>query len=477
MADEVPSSRPSSPDNNIRVEESLRRKVAQAFSDANGNPRSGKWGILVNLLQTTMARAQYKYFETTTDVLPSQTGPTDWPDLPETEEEWHAMVRRNHNKRELQAKVENWQNNVKPRSIAEVPETNMLPPSFPNHLETSTPPVNPRRQPSPIELAPDSSPLTPLAADAGPSKSMPPSSSPRNHRRYGRSQARETPPKRQRSPSPGDEATPAKKPRPPPSPLVASVSSPSSPKKAQLPFKLPSRAPFTPQRKPLPKMADLIAASENNKREGKEKAKSKEKEKTEEMEMEKDKESDKGKQKNKPTSNASSSKPASSKPASSAGRISKSASSSPKSVPQDDAEAQIEEMENIINWEAMKERIAMIPPVASPTKSLSSIDGSNSEFSQESIPKYSQFNPQGASTQPMGQLEAEASVGTTENMGGFGQQDESQFGFPMRYESQMDVEANLQGVERLLNEDVGGYTSNWGREDEQWDVPDAPSSP
>jgi hypothetical protein len=136
----------------------------------------------------------------------------------------------------------------------------------------------------------------------------------------------------------------------------------------------------------------------------------------------------------------------------------------------------------VINWDAALEKM-MVNQVGdgavSPTKSLSSIDGSNSLESQNSrdLPDFSHdvpFDPQGASTQPMGRLEAGESLGTTERGArGFGQPVDFS-SYPMRYESQMDVESNMQGVEELLDADVGRYTGPWmgagpdGDEDEQW---------
>ncbi|KAJ7052587.1 hypothetical protein C8F01DRAFT_1170517 [Mycena amicta] len=456
--DEVPSSRPTTPDT-LKFKKTLATAAKQAYQDAKGNPASGQWGILVNLLQTTAVRGRYKYIETRDDVAPPQPGPDGWPEIPATEEEWFAWEKRYKEQRDLKAKVESWKQDIDdddgshvneppiPRNISDVPEIPFLPPSFnPAHLTTSTPPVvHNRRQPSPIVLAPSSSPLTPLAKpSAAPSQT--PTSSPRNTRVYGRSRVLESPPKRQRSPSPMEESPPKKARVAASSPAVP----PSLPKKT--PFKVISRPPFTPPRSNLPKLTDLIAASEQKRRlKGK------------------------GKAKEKPQSLASS-KPKASRPN----------STSPKQQDDGDGdarmEANIEEMaDKLINWAATaEERAAMIPAVPSPTKSLSSIDGSNSVDSQDSSPKFSQFDPQAVSTQPLSRLEAGESLGTTERLRGFGQPDDDMdFGFPMRYESQLDVETNLQGVKKLLDEDVGGYTGPWGHDDEQWDaradIP--PSSP
>jgi len=139
--------------------------------------------------------------------------------------------------------------------------------------------------------------------------------------------------------------------------------------------------------------------------------------------------------------------------------------------------------DSVINWDATLEKMNANHTgagAASPTKSLSSIADSNSIESPQGsgmdLPNFSHgepFDPLAASTQPMGLLGGEESLGTTERGGrGFGQPDD--FRYPMPYESQMDVESNMQGVEELLDADVGGYTGPWmgagsdGDEDEQW---------
>ncbi|KAF7312353.1 hypothetical protein MIND_00248400 [Mycena indigotica] len=443
--DEVPRSRPTTPDSE-RVE-SLEQQVKLAYKDANGNPASGKWGVLVNLLRTSSSRAKYKYIETQADVLPPEPGPEGWPELPATEEEWFAWEKKREESKALQAKVESWKQDIdvdasihvndpprppskiKPRSITTIPETAYFPPSFPSHLETSTPlPAN-RRQPSPIVLAPSSSPLErytskrPPTPIAGPSKPVihPPPPSPKDSLT-----------KRQRSSSPIEQDdVPAKKAR------ISSTSPSVSPASKKIAY----RQPVTPPR-PLPHLTDLLAASEKKR-----------------------KLQDKGKAREKPISFASS------KPKS----FRRFKTTPPKLATHvEPVEASAEEMaDNMINWEAAaEEQLALIPPVPSPTKSLSSIDGSNSIESQDSLPKY---DPPNASTQPLSRLEAGSSLGTTERYRGFGQPQD--FGFPIRYESQMDIESNMQGVDKLLDDDVGGYTGPWGEDDEQWDArADVPTS-
>ncbi|KAJ6577217.1 hypothetical protein B0H19DRAFT_1061888 [Mycena capillaripes] len=521
--EEVPSHTPN-PGHNERVE-ALRKQVVEQFKACNGNPANGKWGLLVNLLQTSTAKGNYRYVNTRTDVLPPQPGPDGWL-LAETEEEWLTWERKRKDEQRLaqdkkrkeelllKEKVETWKRDIdtdpvttpelpdivpetpsppakvtrtipsddtksksvaasksRARSIADLPEA-FLPPSFPSHLETSTPPTANRHKPSPIELVPSSSPLSSPNKDAdlpGPSRpkpssspsklvadnvpsSSPLSSPPKNSRVYGRPRPAESPLKRGRSSSPTP-LNPAKKTRPtlPASPGAAIGSvAPSSSKPA---FKMP----FTPPRNTLPKLEDLLAASAQ-----KQKSKAKAKEKG------------KGKAKE-PAHNAKpQSKPSKSSPVESI------ASSDER---QRELEARIDVMEDdVIDWDATLERM-MVNQASdgdvSPTKSLSSINDSNSLESQQNsmdLPDFSNgapFDPQGGSTQPMGRLEAGESLGTTERGGrGFGQP--LDIGFPMRYESQMDVESNMQGVEELLDADVGGYTGPWmgtgldGDEDEQW---------
>ncbi|KAJ7659930.1 hypothetical protein B0H17DRAFT_1095722 [Mycena rosella] len=384
-----------------------------------------------------------------------------------------------------------------PRSIAELPEAAFLPPSFPSHLDTSTPPAPNRYKPSPIEkeLVPDSSPLSsPTKRRAGPSRnddtklpssppkfspaddvpSSSPLSSPKNSRVYGRPRLPESPLKRARSSSPTPLSV-SKKPRAalPSSPGPASGSAPpTSPSPAKA--KPSSIAPFTPPRNPLPKMADLIAASSAQKQKSKGKGK----------EREKQKERSKEKQQH-----AYSPKPKSESPSQSPRlmedpeELNRDISVSPSEQRRLDLEAGVGVAEHDVNnWdEALENTIAgfVVDAVASPSKSLSSIDGSNSLESQGSmeLPDFShgdEFDPQCASTQPMGQLESGVSLTTTERGGrGFGQPQED-YSYPMRYESQMDVESNMQGVEQLLAEDVGRYSGPWmgqGPDDddeEQW---------
>ncbi|KAJ7158905.1 hypothetical protein C8R46DRAFT_1224804 [Mycena filopes] len=519
----LPSSRPNSPDEAHRKRlESLRKQVVAAFNDANGNTSSGKWGILANLLQTGTVQGKYRYINTRTDAVSPQ--PAEGWLLAETEEEWAAWekkrkgelysltdVRDKKRKEEelLKEKVEIWKRDVDPglddepldvvpdsddvqeeavssprktagkvasksrtRSITDLPEEAFLPPSFPSNLNTSTPPTLNRKKPSPIELVPSSSPLESppkkRADRPGPSFKTPqlpsklssaeevpsssPLSSPKNNRVYGRPRPLESPLKRARSPSP-TLLTAAKKPRP----TLASGSGSSGSRAIPKP---PSKTPLTPPRNGLPTLADLIAASAQKKKMAK-----KEREKTQTKAQEKQPE-------------RGSSKPQSKSPE-------EPIFASAEEQRRLDLEAGIGVMENaVINWDAHLERIAAnrADDISSPTKSLSSIHDSNSLESPEGdnsmdLPNFSQgapFDPQFGSTQPMGRLEGGESLGTTERGGrGFGQQDD--FGFPMRYESQLDVESNMQGVEELLDADVGGYTGGpWmgagpdGDEDEQW---------
>ncbi|KAJ7773063.1 hypothetical protein B0H16DRAFT_137855 [Mycena metata] len=526
--EELPSSRPNSPDQAHRDRvETLRKQVVDAFNAANGNPADGKWGLLSNLLQTSTSKGRYRYVNTRTDPAPPRS--TEGLFLADTEEEWIAWEKKrkaeSHSKADaagkkrevdekLKEKVETWKRHVelddatadvvpdsddvreevassptkhvpsgdlksasksRTRSIADLPEEPFLPPSFPADLDTSTPPILHRKKPSPIELVPSSSPLLSesppkkRAERPGPSfktpqlpskqssaeevpSSSPLSSPPKNRHVYSRSRPSESPLKRARSPSP----TPlpaAKKSRP----AAASGSGAST---SQLIFKSPSKSPITPPRNTLPRLEDLIAASTQKKKKAK------------------------GKEREKPPSKAPEKQPVrgGSKPQSksSAEPI---ATSSDERRPLD-LEAGIVAVEDaVINWDAHMERIEANrrDDLSSPAKSLSSIHDSNSLESPEAensmnLPDFSQgapFDPQFGSTQPMGRLGAGESLSTTERGGrGFGQQVD--FGFPRAYESQMDVESNMQGVEELLDADVGGYTGPWmgagpdGDEDEQW---------
>ncbi|KAJ7104270.1 hypothetical protein B0H15DRAFT_795062 [Mycena belliarum] len=588
--EEVPDSRPNSPD---RVDpervEALRKQVVEAFNAAK-NPASGKWGILANLLQTGTAKGKYRYITTTADDTPPDPGPDGWI-LPDTEEEWLALEKKRKEDRrraeirrqdeenrrkedeKLYEKIETWQrsidhvppsdlvavslentahtrNGVRPRpiksttppsdgdkpasrttgtmshlvnsrarSVAALPEPAFLPPSFPSQLKTSTPAAANRYKP-PIVLAPSSSPLSSPTRGPGdipapsstlsspikrlldpgpssssislpakgsvdvavascndlnsPSKPSPPeevpssssvSSPPKNTRVYGRPRP-ESPLKRPRSPSPTP-VPPAKKPRAAlpsfPVPASGSAASSSSPG----PSKLAARAPLTPPRSVLPKLADLIAASAQKKS----KAKSKEREKQ------------KGKAKAHPPvkPNSESPPPRVEDKEEEPQDMSKSPDADEMRRP--DLEVGIEVAEDdMINWDSTMEAATAgwgMDALASPSKSLSSIDGSNSLESQDSnendMPEFSSgrvIDLQGGSTQPMGMLEGGASLTTTERGGrGFGQPQE--FDYPMQYESQMDVESNMQGVEELLDADVR-FAGPWmGRgpdddDEDQW---------
>ncbi|KAJ6544807.1 hypothetical protein DFH09DRAFT_1172800 [Mycena vulgaris] len=358
-----------------------------------------------------------------------------------------------------------------PRSIAQLPEAPFHPPSFPSHLETSTPPAA-RYKPSPIELVPSSSPLDPPTKRRvnipGPSRndntkppssplklspaddvpsSSPLSSPPKNTRVYGRPRPSESPLKRARSSSPTP-LTAVKKPR---APLLSSPgpASGSGPPTTPSPSKPGSKGPFTPSRNALPKLADLIAASAQ-KQKGKAKAKQKGKGKEKEPPV--------------PIPRLMSESPPLHSPilAEDQEELNLDMSDEQRRL---DLEAGIGVMEDdVINWDQTLERITterVMDAVASPSKSLSSIDGSNSLDSQRSmdLPDFShgaEFDPQGGSTQPMGRLEGGESLTTTERGGrGYGQPVD--YSYPMRYESQMDVESNVQGVEQLLKTDVGAY--------------------
>ncbi|KAJ7127128.1 hypothetical protein C8R44DRAFT_780496 [Mycena epipterygia] len=523
--EEVPGSRPTTPENvDPERVETLRKQVLEAFDAANGNPASGKWGLLTNLLQTGMAKGKYRYINTTPDALPPKPGPDGW-FVADTEEEWVAWEQKRKeqlSKDKLNEKVETWRGSVdadppadtlskvrsddseatsskgssrhikpvlsegvkpqsktasRPRSrkIAELPEA-FLPPSFPSQLKTSTPPTLNRSKPSPIELVPSSSPLSPpilsprsrrngvpgpssndakkspnllskfSPADNVPSSS-PLSSPPKNSRVYGRSS--ESPLKRARSSSPTPDGV-AKKTRAalPSSPGLASSSAPTSP----VPSKFRSKAPFTPPRNALPKLTDLIAASAQ-KQKSKAKAKGREKGKAKEIQ---------------PLYKPKSQSPP--PPQSPQIPAEENTSESAEEQRRLDVEAGIDVIEDdvieddVINWDFAADKTTAgldMDPMPSPTKSLSSIDGSNSLESQDSmgLPDFSHgapFDPQAGSTQPMGRLEgAGESLGTTERGEcGFGQPDD--LGYTMRYESQMDVESNMQGVEQMIDADVGG---------------------
>ncbi|KAJ7170575.1 hypothetical protein C8R43DRAFT_979895 [Mycena crocata] len=555
--EEVPDSRPNTP-HKVDVErvERLKKQVVEAFAAANGNPSSGKWGIITNLLQTGTAQAKYRYLETDTNAVPPTPGPEGWI-LAETEEEWFEwerkrneakLVTRDRQRTEeqlLKEKVETWKRDVhsdpldviplpslddpngeptsignraqltkiaplgdvKPlskvgsasksraRSIAELPETAFLPPSFPNHLETSTPPAAARRyKPSPIELVPSSSPISPskrrlsvsppvrIKSPTSPPKfssaedvpsSSPLSSPPKNSRVYGRPRPSESPLKRRRSSSPTPNLV--KKNRPSSPGPASSSALPTPPPLVKAAFS----TPFTPTRNGLPRLEDLVAASAQ-----KQKSKTKSKEREKQKVKGKAKAVHSSKPKAEPTSPPS------------LGSQSSQIQEAQEQFDLDPAEAKrrldIEEAidgieQDVMNWgpvDKMPEYGA-----TSPSKSLSSIADSNSLESHNGVPDFSNdavFEPQGASTQPMGHLangESQSTgLGTTQRSGrGYGQPVDL---FPMRYESQMDVESNMQGVEQLLNEDVGRFTTSpWmgagpdDDEDEQFGRGQPDSSP
>ncbi|KAJ6513417.1 hypothetical protein C8R45DRAFT_963602 [Mycena sanguinolenta] len=579
---EVPPSEPPSPDHAQRVEE-LRGKVVEAYNAAGGNPASGKWVLLSNLLRTSVSKGKYRYINTRTDAVPPEPGPDGWL-LAENEDEWFeweekrkreqqpsyrkrkaaedkqrqedqedqpvqrplrkrkevedkhsqeeqdeqelqqpSYKRRNESddkrqqeeqdkNQQLKERVETWKRDIPASPIVdEVPETSppsakskakakksssdeikssfkstasssrqqnsrtraiseiqepLLPPSFPADLPTSTPLL--RQKPSPIELVPSSSPLVspvnkrvdlpgpskPLASsskispvqDVVPSSS-PLSSPPKLSHVYGRGRPVESPLKRARSSSPTPR-TAAKKIRVIPSPPESSSAPAASPS-----FKPVSKAPVTPPRNKLPTLEDLIAASAKKPR-SKGKAKAKEREKAKAPAKEK-------------------------QPVQRSEPPSKSPEETRSTSRSSEERRQLETVgDAVINWDgdaALSNHTGAGD--VSPSKSLSSIAGSNSLDSPEEtgmdLPGFSQgvpFEPLGTSTQPMGLL-GEESLGTTERGGrGFGQ---NGFEYLMRYDSQMDVETNMQGVEKLLDADVDGYTGPWmgaGSDggDEQW---------
>ncbi|KAF8207589.1 hypothetical protein K438DRAFT_1815267 [Mycena galopus ATCC 62051] len=543
---EVPPSPPHDEAQTERVE-ALRQKVVDAYNAANGNPASGKWGLLANLLRTGTGKGKYRYINTRTDAVPPEQPPEGWL-LAETEEEWNAWEKKRKRRNQhpvldkkqleeqakdrlLMEKVESWKRHIssddpeipgsspmpdevpesspmpikskksflssdapktlsknattssrapnsRTRVVSEVQEP-LFPPSFPANLPTSTPLL--RSKPSPIELVPSSSPILsppkrrgdlprpskPSTSKISPAEEDVPSSSPLSSppkvsRVYGRGGPSQSQLKRARSSSPTPHTT-TKKIRAAPSAPVSGSAPAASP-----PFKAVYKTPVTPPRNALPKLEDLIAASAQKQ---KSKAKAKEREK--------------GKAKVQPAqkSNPSSKSPEDTRSTS---------QSSEERRRHRELEAGISVVGNaVINWDETLEKMTANHVGAgdvSPTKSLSSIADSNSlESPQNSgmdLPNFSSgapFEPMGASTQPMGML-GEESLGTTERgERAFGQPND--FGYPMRYESQMDVESNMQGVEELLDADVGGYTGPWmragsdGDEDAQWDGRNIDSSP
>lgn len=96
--EEVPSSHTYDAAHAQRVE-ALREKVLDVYNAASGNPASGKWGLLANLLRTGTSKGKYRYINTRTDAVPPQPGPEGWL-LAETEEEWLAWEEKR--KREQQ---------------------------------------------------------------------------------------------------------------------------------------------------------------------------------------------------------------------------------------------------------------------------------------------------------------------------------------------------------------------------------------
>ncbi|KAK7032999.1 hypothetical protein R3P38DRAFT_2920084 [Favolaschia claudopus] len=505
---EVPADPPDQ--SHIQRVDSLRQQVLDAYKAANGNPASGKWGVLTTLLRTSTSKGKYRYINTTVDAEPPKPPPGGWPVI-DTEEEWLAWERKRKQEKPLEdkkqqeeeflkQKVQNWQRDVddsmpdaspiddvpdsdasppakpkkknvsasggsKPtaqnaaagpsrlsnsraRTVGQV-EEHFFPPSFPSNLDTSTPPV--RKKPFPVEIVPSSSPLgsaglknSTAAREMSPVEEVPSSSpmSPKLSHAYGKSRLSESPLKRARSSSPTPITAPKRiRAAPPP----GSRHTPAVPP----PLKPASKAPITPPRNALPKLEDLIAASAQ-----KQKSKAKAK-----------------KAKEKLSEKSSSSK-------------SPDVARSTSRLSEEQRQREVEIGDTIINWDATLDKMAAnhaASGASSPAKSLSSIAESNSLESPHGsgsgeldLPKFSDgvpFDPIGASTQPMGQLGGE-SLGTTERGArGFGQS--GSMGFPMHFESQMDVESNMQGVDDLLDADVGGYTGPWmgagsDDEDQQW---------
>ncbi|KAF7330437.1 hypothetical protein MVEN_02482500 [Mycena venus] len=160
--EEVPSSRPNSPDqaHTDRVE-ALRQKVVDAYNATNGNPASGKWGLLANLLRTGSAKGKYRYVNTRTDAVPPQPGPEGWL-LAENEEEWLAwenarkleqplLNKKRKEEQLLKEKVETWK-----RDIADVddvmpdasPTLEVPEPSLPSKSKKSAPASDEIKSPS-----------------------------------------------------------------------------------------------------------------------------------------------------------------------------------------------------------------------------------------------------------------------------------------------------------------------------------------
>ncbi|KAK0493306.1 hypothetical protein EDD18DRAFT_1333707 [Armillaria luteobubalina] len=104
----------------------LHDRVVEALEYSNGDPADGKWSRLTELLRLSCTRGGKRYMEVRTDGEEATPGPGGFV-LLDTEEEWFAWEKRREAEKSLKSRVENWQKDVVIHVDPSLDETEPLP--------------------------------------------------------------------------------------------------------------------------------------------------------------------------------------------------------------------------------------------------------------------------------------------------------------------------------------------------------------
>lgn len=104
----------------------LHDRVIEALEYSNGDPADGKWSRLTELLRLGSTRAGKRWIGVRTDGEEATPGPGGFV-LLDTEEEWFEWEKRREAEKLLKSKVENWQKDVVIHADPPVDDTEPLP--------------------------------------------------------------------------------------------------------------------------------------------------------------------------------------------------------------------------------------------------------------------------------------------------------------------------------------------------------------
>jgi hypothetical protein len=146
---EVPPSPPhpsQDEDEAVREERinALRRRVQEAWTNAEGNPADGKWVFLTHLLRMGVTSGRGGRWVGARADLKVPEPIEGWVNA-ETEAEWNEWEKKDRAERAVKEKVENWKRNVEPpaptrsgASISNAPVTKPPPSKVSDRTETTT---------------------------------------------------------------------------------------------------------------------------------------------------------------------------------------------------------------------------------------------------------------------------------------------------------------------------------------------------